>query len=386
MRGPPVCLRALTAEERSAVEALARSRTAPARRVERARVIWRADRGETPPAIAAALGVDAETVRRRIRRFDAEGLAALEDHPRPGRPATYSPGEVAAVIAAALTAPRSLGLPFASWTLDRLAAYLLEHKGVAMRRSRIDAILPAEGLRWRRHQTWFGARVDPGFAGKRAASRRSTPARRRAASWSAPTRWARSAPRATRGGTWFGHDHHPRAGLDRRSTTAGAARATSSAPSVPRDRRRVHPALSRPRHQQLGDVPGPGRGLGAGGGRAGLRHRRQPGQPPRPRRAAVHAGASALRDGVPAEIRRLPQPDRAVMEGAALLRPSGTPLRDLGRGLRGGRSGHGVLERTSPSPPLGTKAPPSTAPPARHRAAAQGRMTCRMNHLGSDAE
>src|SRR3712207_8056897 len=90
MRGPPVCLRKLSAEERSAVETLTCSRTAPARRVGRARVIWRARRGETPPAIAAALGLDAETVRRRIRRFDAEGLAALVDHPRSGRPATYS--------------------------------------------------------------------------------------------------------------------------------------------------------------------------------------------------------------------------------------------------------------------------------------------------------
>ena len=180
MRGPPVRLRDLTAEERSAVETLARSRTAPARRVERARLISRASRGETPPAIAAALGLDAETVRRRIRRFNAEGLAALEDHHRSGRPAAYSPDEVAAVIAAALAAPRSLGLPFASWTLDRLAAYLLERKGIAMRRSRIDEILLAEGLRWRRHETWFGARVDPEFAEKRGASRRSTPARRRA--------------------------------------------------------------------------------------------------------------------------------------------------------------------------------------------------------------
>src|SRR5919199_199009 len=131
----PVCLRELTREERSATEALARSRTAPARRVERARIVQRASRGETPPAIAAALGLDAETVRRRIHRFDAEGLAALDDRPRSGRPATYSPDEVAAVIAAALTAPRRLGLPFASWTLDRLAAYLLEHEGIATRRS-----------------------------------------------------------------------------------------------------------------------------------------------------------------------------------------------------------------------------------------------------------
>jgi transposase len=181
MRGPPVRLRGLTAEDASAVEALARSRTAPARRVERARVIWRASRGETPPAIATALGLDAETVRRRIRRFNAEGLAAFDDHHRSGRPATYSPDEVAAVIAAALTNPRTLGLPFASWTLDRLAAHLLEHKGIAMRRSRIDEILLQEGLRWRRQETWFGGRVDPEFAEKRGASRRSTPRRPRAA-------------------------------------------------------------------------------------------------------------------------------------------------------------------------------------------------------------
>ena len=181
MRGPPVCLRDLTTEERSAIEALARSRTAPARRVERARILWRASRGETPPAIAAALGLDAETVRRRIRRFNAEGLAAFDDHHRSGRPATYSADEVAAVIAAALAAPRRLGLPFASWTLDRLAAHLLEHKGIAMRRSRIDEILLAEGLRWRRHETWFGERVDPEFAEQRGASRGSTPPRRRAA-------------------------------------------------------------------------------------------------------------------------------------------------------------------------------------------------------------
>ena len=65
MRGPPVRLRDLTVDEASAVETLARSRMAPARRVERARIIWRASQGETPPAIAAALGFSAETVRGR---------------------------------------------------------------------------------------------------------------------------------------------------------------------------------------------------------------------------------------------------------------------------------------------------------------------------------
>jgi transposase len=85
------------------------------------------------------------------------------------------------VIATALTDPKTLDLPFASWTLDRLAAYLNERKGIAIKRSRIDEILLAEGLRWRRHETWFGERVDPAFAEKRGESRRSTPRRPKAA-------------------------------------------------------------------------------------------------------------------------------------------------------------------------------------------------------------
>src|SRR5512134_566471 len=99
----------------------------------------------------------------------------------PSHRTPYSADAVASVIAAALTSPRRLGLPFASWTLDRLAAYLLEDKRIAMRRSRIDEILLREGLRWRRHESWFGERLDPEFAEKRGGSRRSIPRRQRAA-------------------------------------------------------------------------------------------------------------------------------------------------------------------------------------------------------------
>jgi transposase len=84
-----------------------------------------------------------------------------------GRPATYTPEQVGEVIGASLTKPDALGLPFGSWTLDRLTAYLNE-KGVPIKRSRIDEILLAEGLRWRQQETWFGERIDPAFAEKRA--------------------------------------------------------------------------------------------------------------------------------------------------------------------------------------------------------------------------
>jgi hypothetical protein len=85
-------------------------------------------------------------------------------------------------VATALTDPQTLGLPFASWTLDRLQTYLAERHGLAMKRSRIDQVLIAEGLRWRRQETWSGERVDPEFAEKRGAVPRSTKRRRRAAS------------------------------------------------------------------------------------------------------------------------------------------------------------------------------------------------------------
>ena len=174
-------LRELTAAERVALDKLAHARTAPARRVERARISWYASQGQSAPAIAAQLRLDADTARGWIRRFNAEGLAGLEDRPRAGRPPTYSPEQVAEVVAAALTAPEALGLPFACWTLDRLAAYLDEHRRIPIRRSRIDEILRAEGLRWRRHESWFGERVDPEFAVKRGASRPSTRPHLRAA-------------------------------------------------------------------------------------------------------------------------------------------------------------------------------------------------------------
>ena len=129
--------------------------------------------------------LDAETVRFRIyrfrihrfriHRFHAEGLEGLKDKPRSGHPFTYTPEQIAIVIATALTKPQALGLPFAAWTLDRLAAYLHEHKDIPIQRSRINEILLQEGLRWRKHETWFGERVDPAFAEKRGALKRSTP-------------------------------------------------------------------------------------------------------------------------------------------------------------------------------------------------------------------
>jgi transposase len=158
----------VTPQERQAVEQLAHSRTAEARLVERARIILAAAAGQPVSTIARDLGVSRPTIYTWITRFNAQGPDALPDQPRSGRPATYPPEQVAEVLAAALSDPRQLGLPFGSWTLDRLQAYLNEQKKIPIKRSRIGEILVAEGLRWRTQESWFGERVDPRFAEKRA--------------------------------------------------------------------------------------------------------------------------------------------------------------------------------------------------------------------------
>lgn len=174
-------VRELTEQERTQIERLASSRTAPARAVERAQIVRLAAAGKAAPEIGQRLGLNPQTARDWIVRFNAEGLPGLDDRPRSGKPPTYTPEQTGEVVACALSDPQALGLPFACWTLDRLAAYLSESKGVTIKRSRISELLVAEGLRWRQQETWFGQKADPEFAQKRGASRASTPPRPRAA-------------------------------------------------------------------------------------------------------------------------------------------------------------------------------------------------------------
>ncbi len=188
-------VRELTVREAEVMERWARSRTEPARLVERAQIIRRAHAGQPVRMIAREMGVGAGTVRLWVKRFNAAGVDGLADEPRAGRPPTYTSEQVGEVLAAALTNPQDLGLPFGAWTLDRLAAYLNEEKGIPIKRSRIDEVLVTEGLRWRQQESWFGERagverppgedgterreppVDPAFAQKRGPSRPSTPVR-----------------------------------------------------------------------------------------------------------------------------------------------------------------------------------------------------------------
>lgn len=180
-----VRVRSLTAEELTTLQKMARSRTLCAGRVKRAHIVLMSNQGYTHQETAGKLGVNYHTSCRRVGRFNELGLSGLEELGRPGRPHVYSAANIGDVIQTALTKPDDLGLPFGSWTLDRLVTDLTDVKGIPIRRSRISEIFRNEGLRWRQHEGWMGVRVDPDFGQKRGLSKASTPVGQTTASSSA---------------------------------------------------------------------------------------------------------------------------------------------------------------------------------------------------------
>ena len=169
----PLCLRPFTPEEKRVIAKLSRSQTASARLVERAKMLQLGSEGQTVPQIAEVLGLNEKTIRKWFKRFEQQGLAGLEDAPRSGAPSRYTVENKARVLQAARTRPSELGLPYGSWTFERLAAYVGEQLGMPMKKTRIFEILQEEGLRWRKQETWFGERLDPEFVQKRGPSKPS---------------------------------------------------------------------------------------------------------------------------------------------------------------------------------------------------------------------
>jgi len=119
---------AMTDEEIGGLRALSRSRTEPARRVERARMLL-AYR-ETPSfyAVGRSLGTHHQTVERCVERALAYGpLAALDDRPHPGKEPTITSEAKAWLVSLACDKAKEHGYPHELWTTRLLARHAREH-------------------------------------------------------------------------------------------------------------------------------------------------------------------------------------------------------------------------------------------------------------------
>jgi transposase len=116
---------AISDDQAAELERLARSRTEPASRVERARMLL-AYR-ETPSfyAVGRAIGVTHQTVERCMRRAERLGImAALDDSPRPGREPVITDEARTFIVDLACRKAKDFGYPHELWTTRLLAKHI----------------------------------------------------------------------------------------------------------------------------------------------------------------------------------------------------------------------------------------------------------------------
>ena len=110
------------------LRSIAQSRTEPASRVERARILLAYREDPSFFAVGRALGLHHQTVQRCVERAVAEGpLAALDDRARPGREPTITPEAKAWLVSLACRKAKELGYPHELWTTRLLARHAREH-------------------------------------------------------------------------------------------------------------------------------------------------------------------------------------------------------------------------------------------------------------------
>ena len=134
-------------------------------------VLLAAERRMTASEIAEIVRASEETVRRRLKRYLAEGIEGLRDVPHPGAPRKVTAEYRELLMEAVRRRPRSLGLPYSLWTLRRLADYMAEQTGIRVEYETVRLHLKVAGIVLSRPQHTITS-PDPEYALKKRPSKR----------------------------------------------------------------------------------------------------------------------------------------------------------------------------------------------------------------------
>lgn len=102
-------IRPMTPEEVDTIRRLAPTSAKPVGMVSWTPMIWLANQGQQVPAIARERRLRPATIRSWLKRDNCQGLAGLQEAPRPGCPVTWAAAAVNEVSATSLTTPQALG-------------------------------------------------------------------------------------------------------------------------------------------------------------------------------------------------------------------------------------------------------------------------------------
>ena len=115
-------------EDMARLETIARSRTAPAGWVERARILLAYHADPSTYSVGEAIGVTHQTVQRCLARAVRFGvIAALDDSPRPGKVPEITQEARTWVVSLACQKAKDLGYPHEIWTTRLLARHIREN-------------------------------------------------------------------------------------------------------------------------------------------------------------------------------------------------------------------------------------------------------------------
>jgi len=149
----------LTMEQKQKLEETVRTRTAPYRAVQRARIVLLASGGMTNKAIAREVNLSRAMVIQWRQRFAESGLEGLEDVPRSGKKPTYNQETERRILTLLDTDPPA---GYSSWNGKLVAEQLGDVSS-----HQVWRVLRRHGIHLQRRHSWCVS-TDPEFAQKAA--------------------------------------------------------------------------------------------------------------------------------------------------------------------------------------------------------------------------
>lgn len=146
----------LSDAERSELERISRSRSAPYSLVRRTQIILASAEGETNKAISQRLGITNPTICHWRKRWFEQGLAGLYGEARPGRPRTHKEEAVAQLLRTVIEMKPADG---SHWTVRSAAAT------TGLSKSTVGRMLRLFGVQPHRSRS-FKLSTDPAFVEK----------------------------------------------------------------------------------------------------------------------------------------------------------------------------------------------------------------------------
>ena len=151
--------------EEAPVLAQAAARERRVRSWRRLRAIQLLGSGEQPKAVAGALGCSLASIYNWAAAWRAEGLAGLQEPPRPGKPRSLDQRAEQLLEEWLASDPQERGYHATGWTVPMLRAELAKAEYAVSERT-IRRTLQRLGWRWKRPKYVLG-RPDPDYEAKK---------------------------------------------------------------------------------------------------------------------------------------------------------------------------------------------------------------------------